>query len=521
MSRIDRRQALRALAVAVVSLTAATLIVALLESYVGVASASAVYLVAVVATAIVGGAPGAVVSSVASFLLYDFFFTFPYHTLTIRDPGEWLSVILLLFVGIVVGQLAALQRSRTADARAGEREARALFQVSHALATRESTAEVLPTIAHILRDETRMDRVWIALGEDAPERVAADTGSDQRPALPALQRVLRRMPGNEPAQWLRIHQPAPSRGTRVNSDQEAYRVRIEARNAVIGSIWALRLRSTGEPERTETRLLAAAADQTAQALAHDRLAAEARAAEIAQQSDELKSALLQSVSHDLRTPLATIRAAAGTLRPGASLSTDDQTASVDAIDREVEYLNRLVTNLLDLSRIEAGALKAERDVFELDDLVGRTLDRLRTRLADHPVEVDLDGPPVEVDPIFLDEAVTNALENAIKYTPAGTQIRVSVRRLSDEAFVRLSIEDAGPGVAPEHRPMLFDKFYRVPGGPRSSRSGVGIGLSVVRGLTEAMGGRVAARSSDLGGLAIDLDLPVAAVHTETAAEVPA
>ena len=138
------------------------------------------------------------------------------------------------------------------------------------------------------------------------------------------------------------------------------------------------------PDRTETRLLAAAADQIGQALAQDRLAAESQAAEIARQSDALKSALLQSVSHDLRTPLATIRAAAGTLRPGSGLSAEDQQESADAIDREVEYLNRLVTNLLDLSRIEAGALRAERDVFELDDLVGQTVDRLRPRLADRP-----------------------------------------------------------------------------------------------------------------------------------------
>src|SRR6185369_9664823 len=135
-------------------------------------------------------------------------------------------------------------------------------------------------------------------------------------------------------------------------------------------------------------LLAAAADQLGQALAHDRLEAEAQAAEIARQSDALKSALLQSVSHDLRTPLAAIRAAAGTLQPDG-VSDEDRRASAEAIDREVAYLDRMVANLLDLSRIEAGALRAERDVFELDDLTSRTLDRLAGRLAGHPLEVDV------------------------------------------------------------------------------------------------------------------------------------
>ena len=337
------------------ALVGATVAVAVLENFANVQNASIVYLAAVVAAALAGGTWGAVAAAVASFLLYDFFFTEPVLTFTISDPAEWLSVILLLFVGIVVGRLVAVQQSRTAEAEAREREAYALFQVSRTLATRDSTAAVLPAIAGIVRHEARMARVWIALGDDSRERVVADTGTDPLPARPSVQHVLRRMPGDEPAQWVRVHLAGQPRPSRAGTPLETHRVRIEAGSEALGSVWALRERSAGTPDRTETRLLAAAADQIGGALAHDRLAAEAQAAEIARQSDELKSALLQSVSHDLRTPLATIRAAAGTLRPGAGVRAEDQTESVDAIDREVEYLNRLVTNLLDLSRIEAGA----------------------------------------------------------------------------------------------------------------------------------------------------------------------
>ncbi len=515
MRRYDRRQFGLLVAVAVPSLAAATVAVAYLQDVLGVPNPSAVYLVAVVITAFVSGTVGAILAAVASFLLYNFLYTEPRFTFWISDPGVWLSVVVLLFVGIVVGQLAALQRSRTVVARAREREALALFRLSRALATRSSTPLVLSEITDILGTQTGMKRVWIALGaDDASERVAADTGERSPAAVPGVFRVLRRMPGDTLAEWVRVHQP--SARSRSGPGTEAYRVRIEAGDATFGSIWALRDRGVGEPDRTEIRLLAAAADQLGLALAHDRLEAESLAAEIARQSDALKSALLQSVSHDLRTPLATIRAAAGTLRPGSGLAPDEQTESADAIDREVEYLNRLVTNLLDLSRIEAGALRAERDVFELDDLVGRTIERLRTGLDDRHLEVRLEAPAVRVDPIFLDEAVTNMLENAQKYTPPGTRIRISAAK-SDDGSVRLTVEDAGAGVPKEALQRLFDKFYRVPGRSAGSRSGTGIGLAVVRGLVEAMGGKATARRSELGGLAIDLDLPVADVPAELTA----
>ena len=519
MPILDRRRIAILLGVAVPSLVLATLAIALLRSLADVPNASIIYLAAVVATAIAAGAPGAVAATIVSILLYDWFFVEPYYTLTMNEPSEWLNAVLLLAVGLIVGQLAALQRSRAEDARAREREARALFRVSRELATRGSAVDVLPTIARIIRDETAMLRVWIALGPESQERVAADTENGSRAVVPSVQHVLRRNPGDEPAAWVRIHVPGSARGATAEGD--SYRVRIEAAGAPLGSLWAVRARGAGPPDRNETRLLAATADQAGQALAHDRLAAEASAAAIARESDALKSALLQSVSHDLRTPLATIRAAAGSLRPGNGLSAADQLESAEAIDREVEYLNRLVTNLLDLSRIEAGALRAECDVFELDDIVGRTLDRLRSRLSGRPLELALAGPLVDVDPVFLDEAVTNALENAIKYTPLGTVIRLSAHREPDSRWVRLTIEDAGRGVPAKDLPRLFEKFYRVPGSAGGSRSGTGIGLAVVKGLVEAMEGHVEARRSALGGLAIDIDLVAAEEPAPAPAPEPA
>jgi two-component system, OmpR family, sensor histidine kinase KdpD len=517
MRRVDRHLVVRFLAVAIPALGGATIAVGVLQDIFDVPNPSALFLVAVVAIAIVSGTWGALIAAVASFVLYNFLFIEPRYTLTVAHPGELLNLLLLLFAGSVVGQLTALQRSRAELALAREREATALFRVSRELATRESTPAVLPTIATMLREEAGMDRVWIALGaDDARERAAADTNPDRPRSTPGIHQVLQRMPGDAPARWVRVHRSGVR--NRATTEDEIHRVRMQAGDEGYGSIWATRDRRRGVPSRTETRLLAAAADQIGQALRQDRLAAEAQAAEIARQSDALKSALLQSVSHDLRTPLATIRAAAGTLLPGAGLSETDQRESAEAIDREVEYLNRLVTNLLDLSRIEAGALRAERDVYELDDLVGRTVERLRSRIAGRVVELDLAAPPVVVDPVFLDEAVTNALENALKYTPDGTTIRIRANRPAGGVAVRLTVEDAGPGVPDETLARIFDKFYRVPGGASGSRSGTGIGLAVVKGLVEAMGGSVTARRSDLGGLAIDLDLPVARIATGAGVE---
>jgi two-component system sensor histidine kinase KdpD len=258
-------------------------------------------------------------------------------------------------------------------------------------------------------------------------------------------------------------------------------------------------------------LLAAADDQIGQALVQDRLAADARQAEIARQSDALKSALLESVSHDLRTPLASIRAAAGTLMdPSVLLDRDEALASAASIDRQAERLNRLVANLLDLGRIEGGALRTSTEVIDVEDLVARAVAAVPRRSGDPSVELELGiAPTVEADPVLLEEALVNVLDNAVRHTPAGTRIRVRTSTNDQAAEVRLTVDDSGPGVADEALLHLFERFHRGSTRGAASSAGIGIGLAVVRGLVEAMGGRATGRRSDLGGLAIDIDLPVA------------
>jgi two-component system sensor histidine kinase KdpD len=221
------------------------------------------------------------------------------------------------------------------------------------------------------------------------------------------------------------------------------------------------------------------------------------------------------VSHDLRTPLAAIRATAGALRPGSGLDDAARAASAAAIEREVQQLDRLVANLLDLGRIQAGALTADLDVFELDDLVGRATARLTT--VDRLRPIDLEVPPliVRVDPILLDTVLANLLDNAMKFAPPEAPIAISAVG-TDGHVVRLIVEDGGPGVPDEMLDRIFEPFVRgrQAGGGRATGRGTGLGLAVVRGLVEVMGGATRARRSRLGGLAIEIELPSATVPAE-------
>jgi two-component system sensor histidine kinase KdpD len=515
------RRVAGAVAVMLAALALTTLAVGVLEDRLRIPDASATYLLAVVSIAVAFGTPAAVATAIASFLLYDFLFVAPTGALIVANAEELLNLLLLLALGVVVGQLAGMQRDRAETAVLRERQARTQYQVGREIATASSARAALPALVGMLRSEVDATRAWIGLGpEVAQERVAADSGSGPagRPAAPASYELLQRRVGDETTTWVRVHDPRLTSSEPRDPLGVCFRTPITAAGVPLGSVWVIRRRSVGPPGRGHTRVLAAAADQIGQALERDRLAEEATGAEIARRGEAAKTALLDSVSHDLRTPLASIRAAAGSLMdPNLSLDADARRERAVSIDGQAERLNRLVTNLLDMSRIEAGDLHARLEVFLLEDLVRATVERMAGQLDGRTVTFSMppELPPVAVDAIFIDQVVTNLLENAIRHTPPDAPIRVR-GAVTSAGAVRLCVEDGGPGVPAAALDRVFDKFYRVPETRERSRRGSGLGLAVVRGFVEAMGGRVTARASDLGGLAVDVDLQAVASATPPA-----
>ncbi len=520
-------------ALAVAGLAVATLLAAGLRQL-GVGNAAIVYLLAVVAVGMAFGSWLAIATSIASFLVYDYLFVEPVRTFAIAAPEEWLDLLLFLIVAIAIGRLSALQSQRRHEAELRTSEARTIYAMSRDIATVPTALEAAPLLVTRLAREAEMARVWIGLGPSiGDERTVADTRpGEARPAL-APRWLLHASSADELPTWTRVSDaaaahPAGAHATpRGPAHFQLFRAPILSGNETIGSVWATRVPADPFPGRSHSRLLAAAADQIGQALVRDRLAAEATAAEVAREGDALKSALLDSVSHDLRTPLAGIRAAAGNLMDSnVKPSAEDVRAAARSIDREAERLSRLVQNMLDLGRIQGGALHPSLELYDLADVVGLAVERMAPVLAPARVEVSMppDLPPVRADGVFLDQILTNLLENSARYAP-GKPIRVRGSQL--DGGVELLVEDAGPGVSRTAMAHLFERFYqgparaggrglpvRMPGGRNGTvaAGGAGLGLAVVRGLVEALGGSVSARQSELGGLAVSVRLECESVE---------
>ena len=499
-------------ALAAVALVSA--IIAVLPGALRIANISMLYLIAVLATAVAFGSGPAVLASVFAFLVFDWFFVEPLHQFTVADPQEWIALLLFLATAVVTGQLAAEQRRRAEEAIHREREAVVLYDVARLLSGGELRPALTAT-AERLRSELAVDGVAIALSEVAGGLVSAGKsatwsgGVTSSPAQllhegPAPTADSRAGPGH----WVAVVPPA-SAGIRARiTRRRVFVVPIVSGADRRGTITLAPGARGARFGPTEIRLLSAVAANIGQALERDRLRRDATDAEVLRRSDELKTALLNAVSHDLRTPLASILASAGSLRQDdVTWTPEDRSDFIETIEHEAGRLNAIIGNLLDLSRMESGILRPDKGWYDLGALVDDVLGRLRPVTARHRVLVDIpeDLPPIELDYIEIDQVLSNVIENAAKYAPPGREIEVTARRAGP--VIEIAVADRGPGIPAESLPRLFDAFYRAADGNRAVK-GLGLGLAVAKGLVEAHGGRIRAENRAEGGARFVLTLPL-------------
>ena len=375
------------------------------------ANISMLYLAAVLATAVWFGRGPAIVAALAAFLTYDFFFTQPYYTFTVSDPEESVALLFFLATALITGQLVADQHQRAQEASRREREAVVLYDIVR-LMSEPDLMRSLNDVAERLRREMQLAAVAIEIQGDVSGTIQAQAGDDEAlsliPGADAARQFLGRgdaPTGDRPAgtgRWIRIVPPR-AHGTRrsIGSDR-IYGVPVLVRDIRAGTILLLRAADGPRFSGTDDRLLSAAAAQLGIAFERADLRREATEAEVLRRTDELKTALLNAVSHDLRTPLASIITAAGSLlQEDVAWTPSDRKEFAQTIVHESQRLSQIIGNLLDLSRIEAGSLRPERSWYDLGVLVNDVLARLKGLLGDHEISVDVAGdlPPVLVDSV--------------------------------------------------------------------------------------------------------------------------
>jgi two-component system sensor histidine kinase KdpD len=460
-----------------------------------------VFLVPVLISAVFFGRRTAFVTAVLSVMSYNFFFLPPLYTFTISDPNNWLSFGVLLFVGVFAGNLAARVRVQ-ADLAAGRAAAMTeLYRFTGKLAAIARLDDILwvavVQIASMLRTN-----VVILLPNPATNTPEVRGGFPPEDELDDQDLAA--------AAWCWEHGQPAGRNAETLPGAKRLFLPMRTGQGIVGvaGLQSMDDRSLFTPD--ERRLLDALLDQTALAIERSRLVEQVDEAQVLAEADKLRVAMLTSLSHDLRTPLASILGAATTLIADRNLYDVQQTDELLAtIREEAERLDRFVGNLLDMSRLEAGALGAKPEAIDLSELVEASIKRLTRRLSRDTVRLDLgdDLPLVMVDPLLLEQALVNLLDNAVKYAPPRSDIRIAARALAGK--VLLTVEDEGPGISPEALPHIFEKFYRAKAADRRI-AGTGLGLAVARGFVEAFGGKLeAGNREDRTGARMTIALPIA------------
>jgi len=417
-------------------------------------------------TAYWGLGPG-ITSALVTFLTFNYFFIQPYYTLTVHRPADVVILMVFLIVAVVISQLVGRAQAGLAAATAREREATQLYELSTAFAGLPDDHAIVQILAK---------QVYaVADGEYVELNITGTRSFNFR------------LPESNP----------PSRSPELI-------ISIEAARGLLGEIrlW----RAAPVISSSERRLFQTFASQGALALERAWLAQAESRTKVLEESDRLKSALLSSVSHELRTPLSTIKAAASSLR-GKEVGWDSPARMelVAAIDDEADHLNMLVGNLLDMSRIESGALQPKREWNILAEIVGNVLGRMRHLAQEHTLKIDVpeDLPLIPVDYVQMEQVFTNLISNSLKYAPVNTVVWIRARVEGESLHVQVS--NQGPQVPSEHLERIFDKFYRITAADKVT--GTGLGLSICKGIIEAHGGHIWAENLP-DGLAFNFIIPL-------------
>jgi two-component system sensor histidine kinase KdpD len=473
-----------------------------------------VYLLLVAIAAVWGGTRPALIAALLSFLAWDFFFLPPYYTFTVRDPRDWLLLLVFLGIGVLMGQMTGRLRLREEEAVAREKDTEALYRASLAVGTETHDEEVLATLVEQIVLHTRAAGCAIMQIEpDGSLRMVAQSGevtwldSDESRAL--LRRVVgeSKAVGLPPVSSLTDEERAfwPFSVPHQNAERTDVMLPLVSRERSFGVLCS-KPRAQEAFRPADSRLFVAFASHAATFLERRRLREEAASASRAQEVERLKSVLLSSISHNLKTPVASLQATLSSLRQGDIAWNDEVLSeSFDLMAEDVERLTEHIENLLSLAQLESG-WTPQRERVEMRELVEAAL-RL---LSDKDYQrVDLTALPDEtmlyVDLVQMGQVLRHLVENALTYSP--TETRVCVGAASEGRQVRFWVDDAGPGIPVEERELVFRKFYRGEASKQQGVRGTGLGLAICREIVVAHGGLIEITSSPLGGARICVSLP--------------
>jgi two-component system sensor histidine kinase KdpD len=503
-------------AAAVAGVMALTALLLPLRGELGLAVIALLYLLLVVGVAARWGwGPGLFASIVAN-LAFNFFFVEPLHTFTVQAPANVLALVIFLLVAALTSALLARARAGEAAARRREQETAILYEISRLIIVEPKLTPTLTTICERVRDAFNAEFCGVLLPDDGGLTLAASsgpleavpaTGFERRAVAEALHEGRTVFLGG--GRGRRRPRIVGKPGGRDRPAPVAF-VPLRVVDRVLGVLQVVGHLETRVFTADEMRLLEAFADVGALAVERERLLREAARAGALQEADRLKSALLSVVSHDLRTPLASIKASVSSLlQSDVQWAAETRQEFLTAIDEETDRLTRLVSNLLDLSRIEGGALRPERDWYDVRELLETVIGRLQRTTSRHHLVLDVapEVGAVALDYVQIGQVITNLVENAAKFAPPGSEIRVDAVRC--DGAVELSVADQGPGIPPEERGRVFDKFYRI-ARPGERLPGTGLGLAISKGLVEAHGGSIRAEEAHGGGARFVVTLPAPA-----------